>query len=143
MRRPAGTREALGLSPLVFRLIADKMPKTLTAASAQHGQMTLTPDDIVTICAISVFAGIVTNILHEGVGHGTTALLTGASSGVLTTVAWSSAFDSRLVEAGGTLVNLAAALVFWLALRRAKHGSVYICRNASKPSDCAKFPIQD
>jgi hypothetical protein len=58
------------------------------------------------------------------VGHGLTALLTGANSGVLTTVAWSSAFDSRLVEAGGTLVNLAAALVFWIALRSAKHASM-------------------
>lgn len=29
-----------------------------------------------------------------------------------------------LVEAGGTLVNLAAALVFWLALRSAKHASM-------------------
>jgi len=33
-------------------------------------------------------------------------------------------FDSRLIEAGGTLVNLAAALVFWLALRSAKHASM-------------------
>lgn len=39
---------------------------------------------------------------------------------MLTTVAWSSAFDSRLVEAGGTLTNLAAGLVFLLALRSAK-----------------------
>jgi len=43
---------------------------------------------------------------------------------VLTTVAWSSAFDSRLVEAGGTLVNLAAALVFWVVLRSAQHASM-------------------
>jgi hypothetical protein len=69
-------------------------------------------------------AGILTNVLHEGVGHGLTALLTGAKSGVLTTVAWSSAFDSRLVEAGGTLANLAAGLVFWLALRSAKNASM-------------------
>jgi hypothetical protein len=40
---------------------------------------------------------------------------------MLTTVVWSSAFDSRLVEAGGTLVNLAAAVVFWLVLRSAKN----------------------
>jgi hypothetical protein len=53
-----------------------------------------------------------------------TALLTGANSGVLTTVAWSSAFDSRLIEAGGTLVNLAAALVFWLPLRSVKNASM-------------------
>ena len=52
--------------------------------------------------------------------HGLVALLTGAKSEVLTTVAWSSTFDSRLVEAGGTLANLAAALVFWVALRSAK-----------------------
>ena len=43
---------------------------------------------------------------------------------MLTTVAWSSGFDSRLVEAGGTLVNLAAAVVFWVVLRSAKHASV-------------------
>ena len=81
-------------------------------------------DDVLTICAISIVAGILTNILHEGVGHGLVALLTGAKSGVLTTVAWSSAFDSRLVAAGGTLVNLAAALVFGLALRSAKLASM-------------------
>ena len=81
-------------------------------------------DDVLTICAISIVAGILTNILHEGVGHGLTALLTGAESGVLTTVAWSSAFDSRLVEAGGTLANLAAALMFWIALRSTENSSV-------------------
>jgi hypothetical protein len=67
---------------------------------------------------------MIANILHEGVGHGLTALLTGAKSGVLTTVAWSSACDSRLVAAGGTLVNLATAPVFWLALRSAKLASM-------------------
>jgi hypothetical protein len=81
---------------------------------------------MLTICAISIVAGILTNILHEGVGHGLVALLTGAKSGVLTTVAWSSASDSRLVEAGGTLVNLAAALVFWVALRTAKQASISV-----------------
>ena len=95
-----------------------------TAVASQHERPAPIADDILAICAISVVAGILTNILHEGVGHGLVALLTGAKSGVLTTVAWSSAFDSRLVEAGGTLVNLAAALVFWLALRSAKHASL-------------------
>src|SRR5215467_3714777 len=97
---------------------------TTTAAAPFREEPTSTADDILTICAISIVAGILTNILHEGVGHGLVALLTGAKSGVLTTVAWSSAFDSRLVAAGGTLVNLAAALVFWLALRSAKRTSM-------------------
>lgn len=99
------------------------MPETSISAAAREPPTSLA-DDIPTICAISIVAGILTNILHEGVGHGLTALLTGAQSGVLTTVAWSSAFDSRLVEAGGTLANLAAALVFWLALRGTKRTSM-------------------
>ena len=101
------------------------MSETSTTSAAPHLQK-LAPgaDDKLTICAISMVAGILTNVLHEGVGHGFTALLSGAKTGVLTTVAWSSAFDSRLVEAGGTLVNLAAALVFWLVLRSAKQASM-------------------
>lgn len=82
-------------------------------------------DDVLTICAISTLAGMLANVLHEGLGHAATALLTGAKSGVLTTVAWSGDFDSRLVAAGGTLANLAAALVFWIALRRTKGASIY------------------
>jgi hypothetical protein len=81
-------------------------------------------DDVLTVCAISLLAEILANVLHEGLGHAATALLTGAESGVLTTVAWSSDFDSRLVAAGGTLANLGAALVFWIALRSATGGSV-------------------
>lgn len=81
-------------------------------------------DDVLTVCAISLLAEILANVLHEGLGHAATALLTGARSGVLTTVAWSSDFDSRLVAAGGTLANLGAALVFWIALRSATGGSV-------------------
>lgn len=81
-------------------------------------------DDWLTVCAISVLAGILGDVLHEGLGHAATALLTGAKSGVLSTVAWSSAYDSRLVAAGGTLANLAAGLVFWMALRSARSASI-------------------
>src|SRR5215467_10872303 len=81
-------------------------------------------DDALTVCAISVLAGMLGTLVHEGVGHAATALLTGAKSGVLSTVAWSSAQDSRLVAAGGTLANLAAGLIFWIALRSAKSASV-------------------
>jgi hypothetical protein len=91
---------------------------TVSAASLQIN------DDALTVCSISFLAEILANVLHEGLGHAATALLTGAQSGVLTTVAWSSDFESRLVEAGGTLANLAAALVFWIALRSAASASV-------------------
>src|ERR1700734_1771692 len=94
------------------------MAATISSASVQAN------DDALTVCAISLVAGILANVVHEGLGHAATALLTGTQSGVLTTVAWSSDFDSRLVAAGGTLANLAAALVFWIALRRATTASV-------------------
>ena len=66
------------------------------------------------MCAISLLAAILSNLLHEGLGHAATALLTGTKSGLLTAVAWSSDSDSRLVAAGGTLANLAASIVFGL-----------------------------
>jgi len=85
---------------------------------------TAVKDDVLTVCAISALAAMLADVLHEGVGHALLAVLTGAKSGVLSTVAWSTAFDSRLVAAGGTLVNLAAGLLLWLALGRAAKASV-------------------
>jgi hypothetical protein len=81
-------------------------------------------DDVPTVCAISVLAAMLASLLHEGVGHAAIALATGTKSGLLTAVAWSSETDSKLVAAGGTLVNLAAAGVFWAALRRAQKLSI-------------------
>jgi hypothetical protein len=94
------------------------MAATIGSAAVQAS------DDVLTVCAISLVAAILANVVHEGLGHAATALLTGTQSGVLTTVAWSSDFDSRLVAAGGTLANLAAAMVFWTALRNARSASV-------------------
>jgi len=81
-------------------------------------------DDTLTICAISLVSAILANVLHEGLGHAAVDLLTGAQSGVLSTVAWSSAADSRLVAAGGPLVNLVLGIIFWFALRAAKGASM-------------------
>ena len=80
-------------------------------------------DDPLTICAISIVALMLSTMLHEGLGHGAVALLTGATSGTLSTVAWSSPFNSRLVAAGGTIVNLAAGLLFWIAVRGARNAA--------------------
>ena len=115
--------DSVGLESETIRHMSET---SISAAAPHRKEPSPIADDMLTICAISIVAGILTNILHEGVGHGLVALLTGAKSGVLTTVAWSSASDSRLVEAGGTLVNLAAALVFWVALRTAKQASISV-----------------
>jgi hypothetical protein len=83
--------------------------------------VTAPKDDLLTIIAISVVALMLGTMLHEGLGHGAVALLTGATSGTLSTVAWSSASDSRLVAAGGTIVNLVAGILFWIALRAVRN----------------------
>lgn len=80
-------------------------------------------DDSLTVCAISLVAAMIADVLHEAVGHAALALLMGAQAGVLSTVAWSSSFESRLVAAGGTLVNLAAGAVFWFVLRNTAKAS--------------------
>lgn len=77
-------------------------------------------DDAATICAISIIAEMLSTMLHEGLGHAAVAIATLHASGTLTSLAWVSAQDSRLVLAGGTLVNLVAAGVFWLLLRAAR-----------------------
>ena len=68
-------------------------------------------DDTLTLCAISVVAAMIADVLHEAVGHAALALLSGAQSGVLSTVSCVSTFESRLVAAGGTLVNLIAGVL--------------------------------
>lgn len=76
-----------------------------------------------TVCAVAILAMMVSNTLHEGVGHALTGLLTVSPTGVLSTVAWNSAYDSKLVDAGGTIVNLIAAAIFLLLLRNARQSS--------------------
>jgi len=80
-------------------------------------------DDAPTVIAISLLAAMLADVLHEGVGHALVALTTVAQSGVWSTVAWSSQYDSRLVAAGGTLVNLVAGALFWIVLRVTKSAS--------------------
>ncbi|HEX8812680.1 MAG TPA: hypothetical protein VF742_11885 [Terracidiphilus sp.] len=82
-------------------------------------------DDALTICAISMLSTIIADVLHEALGHAALALATGTQSGTLSTVAWSSVFDSRLVAAGGTLVNIAAGIVLWITLRAATNASAH------------------
>lgn len=90
------------------------------------GSISPTNDDALTVTSISLLAAMVADVIHEGLGHGALALITGTPSGLLTTVAWSSAIDSKLVAAGGTLANLAAGFVFWIALRGTKRAPVQL-----------------
>jgi hypothetical protein len=79
----------------------------------------ITPkDDRLTVIAISVLACVVQDVLHEGLGHGVTAWLSGAHRLTMSTVALQSDIDTRWISANGTLVNLVFGAIFWLLLLR-------------------------
>jgi hypothetical protein len=75
-------------------------------------------DDRLTLIAISALACILQDVLHEGLGHGVTAWLSGARKVTMSTVALQSDIDTRWISANGTLVNLLFAAIFWLLLLR-------------------------
>lgn len=75
-------------------------------------------DDRLTLISISALACILQDILHEGLGHGVTAWLSGAHKMTISTVALESDISTRWISANGTLVNLFFAVVFWLLLRK-------------------------
>jgi hypothetical protein len=73
-------------------------------------------DDRLTLIAISALACILQDVLHEGLGHGVTAWLSGAHRVTMSTVALQSDVDTRWISSNGTLVNLLFAAIFWLLL---------------------------
>ena len=77
-------------------------------------------DDRLTVIAISALACILPDVLHEGLGHGVTAWLSGAHRLTMSTVALQSDVGTRLISANGTLVNLLSAAVLWLLLPGAR-----------------------
>jgi hypothetical protein len=84
-------------------------------------------DDRLTLIAVSALACILQDILHEGLGHGVTAWLSGARSVTMSTVALQSDLDTRWIAANGTLVNLFFGAIFWVLLRRPQR-----CRPATR-----------
>jgi hypothetical protein len=74
-----------------------------------------------TIISMAVVAISISSALHEGVGHGLTAWLRGDIPTELTSNHLSDLHPDRLVDAGGTLVNLAAGIVAMSAAHIAAH----------------------
>lgn len=77
-------------------------------------------DDKLTLIAISTLAYIMADLLHEGLGHAAVAWAAGAHRITISTLALQSDIDNRWVSAGGTLVNLFAAALLWLVLRKSR-----------------------
>lgn len=74
--------------------------------------------DTLTVIAISVVVAVITDVLHEFVGHGGACLLIGAHPLVVSTVHFECSVESRLLSAGGTIVNLIAGVICWAAARK-------------------------
>ena len=71
------------------------------------------PPDSLTVGAIGILAYMLGSVLHEGVGHGGACLLVGAKALALSSVYFECSLDSRLVLAGGALMNLLAGALFF------------------------------
>jgi hypothetical protein len=72
------------------------------------------PHDALTVGAIAIFGYMLDDILHEGLGHGGSCLVTGGQPLVLSSVHFECSNDTLLVIAGGTLINLLAGALFFL-----------------------------
>jgi len=82
--------------------------------------------DPATIIAISIIAFAIANLLHEGAGHGGACVLTGGHAKVLSSVHFECSQDSRLIAAGGTLVNFMGGFLCWLGLRFLKQARAHL-----------------
>ena len=72
------------------------------------------PADSLTVASIAILAYMLGNVLHEGLGHGGACFLTGGKPLVLSSVDFECSSDTRLVMAGGTLINLVAGAIFFV-----------------------------
>jgi hypothetical protein len=70
-----------------------------------------------TVVALAIVGAGIGSLLHEGLGHGVTAWLRGDVVTELTSNHLDSVRPDKLVDAGGTLVNLVAGFVFLFLAR--------------------------
>ncbi len=79
--------------------------------------------DVLTVAGIALVAYALANLLHEGLGHGGAAIAVGARPLVLSSLHFESdasglaPWAGRVISAGGTVVNLLAALLAVVLLR--------------------------
>lgn len=74
-------------------------------------------DSAVAVGAIAVLAYMLADVVHEAVGHGGACWLAGRDIAVLSSAFFRCAPPTRFADVGGPVANLAAAALFWLALR--------------------------
>jgi hypothetical protein len=72
-----------------------------------------------TLCALAAAAFVAASVAHEAIGHGGVCLATGGQVRLLTSVYFRCAPGSAVVDAGGSLMNLAVALASVALLAKA------------------------
>jgi hypothetical protein len=87
-------------------------------------------DDLWTLAAFGVLAYMISNVLHEGLGHGGVAWLSGARQITVTSTYMEAGIDTRWILAAGTLVNLAFGVLGLLVLRGMRVPKYCACRFA-------------
>ncbi len=75
---------------------------------------------------MGIVAYILADVAHEALGHGGACVLTGGHPLLITTVNMDCSADNQFVIAGGTLMNVIAAGIFFLLGRRASHSSPHL-----------------
>jgi hypothetical protein len=90
----------------------------------EHQPTSGPPCDPLTIAAIGLFAGALTDVIHEGLGHGGACLLVGGKPLLLTSMNFLGdqtglpRWAHKFISAGGTFANLLAGGIALLSLRR-------------------------
>lgn len=79
--------------------------------------------DTATVIAIALIAYALGSVIHEGLGHGGACVLTGHEPLVVSSVHFECSQDTRLISAGGTIVNFIAGVLCWAASRLVKRNS--------------------
>ena len=88
-----------------MRLMHSNPARDTTAESGLPPSREATKPDLFTIAAVAIVAAVITDFVHEGLGHGGMCVATGGQPLMLSTVHFECSADTRLVAAGGTLAG--------------------------------------
>ena len=100
------------------------MDAMVTNAQTRTPASSFAEDDRWTLAAFGVLAYMISNVLHEGLGHGGVAWLSGARHITVTSTYMDAGFDTRWILAAGTLVNLVFGVLGLAMLRSMRRADV-------------------
>lgn len=100
------------------------MDATATGREAAASTTLFAKDDFWTLAAFGVLAYMISSVLHEGLGHGGMAWLSGARQITVASTYMDAGFDTRSILAAGTVANLVFGVLGLIVLRTIRAGAV-------------------